>query len=224
LAAIPSNWSSKAHLFPVTGISSEDLTRRPQNNTAGHPFRVLSAGSLIRVKGFSLAIKAFTKFSDQYPDTEFNIIGSGPEELRLRTLIKNSKMESKVHLIAHMPRRELLSNMETHDVFLFPSLRDGGGAVVIEAMAAGKPVICLDTGGPGMHTTDEWGFKIAPSSPDKAVRELSSALERLYNDQDLRRRLGQAARKRAEDFYHWDKLGDQLMEIYDKALASGRGA
>jgi glycosyltransferase involved in cell wall biosynthesis len=79
--------------------------------------------------------------------------------------------------VPHMPRGELLSNMESHDVFLFPSLRYGGGAVVIEAMAAGKPVVCLDTGGPGMHITDDWGFKIIPRSPRDAVLELASALE-----------------------------------------------
>ena len=120
-----------------------------------------------------------------------------------------------------MPRGELLSNMESHDVFLFPSLRDGGGAVVIEAMAAGKPVVCLDTGGPGMHITDDWGFKIVPRSPDDAVSELASALEQLYNDEDLRSRMGKAARKRAEMVYHWDRLGEQLMNIYEESLEAG---
>jgi len=179
---------------------------------------VLSAGSLIRVKGFRLAIKAFNEFADQYPDTEFNIIGSGPEELRLKILIQESDLETKVHLLGHMPRADLLSNMEAHDVFLFPSLRDGGGAVVIEAMAAGKPIVCLDTGGPGMHIDDKSGFKVVPSSPKSAIHELASALGRLYNEKDLRNQMGQSARQRAQDFYHWDKLGEQLMEIYTETL------
>jgi len=220
--AMSSNWSSKVHLFPVTGISSADLAQNPLASATGSPFRVLSAGSLIRIKGFSLAIKAFKKFADHYPDTEFNIIGSGPEERRLRSLIHSSSLDTKVHLLGQMPRGELLSRMGAHDVFLFPSLRDGGGAVVIEAMAAGKPVVCLDTGGPGMHITDNLGFKIAPRSPKDAVHELASALERLYLDRDLRQRMGQAARERAENFYHWDKLGEQLMEIYQEAFDADR--
>ena len=221
IAAVPSNWSKKVHLFPVTGVTSEDLAPEPTTGNTGQPFRVLSAGSLIRVKGFSLAIKAFKEFSDRHPDAEFDIIGSGPEGPRLRSLIQETSLDSKVHLVPHMPRGELLSNMESHDVFLFPSLRDGGGAVVIEAMAAGKPVVCLDTGGPVLHITGDWGFKIVPRSPDDAVRELASALEQLYNDEDLRSRMGKAARKRAEMVYHWDRLGEQLMNIYEESLEAG---
>jgi len=218
LAAVPSSWYSKALLFPVTGVSSTDLSRSTSTGVTNPLFRVLSAGSLIRVKGFSLAIKAFKEFADQYPDTEFNIIGSGPEELRLKSLIERLGLQSKVHLLPNMSRVELLSNMDAHDVFLFPSLRDGGGAVVIEAMAAAKPVVCLDTGGPGMHIDDKWGFKIVPSSPKVAVHELASALGRLYNDQELRHRMGREAHRKAQDFYHWDKLGEQLMAVYQPLL------
>ena len=218
VAAVPASWSKKVHLFPVTGVSSEDLSSDPTSDKTSQAFRILSAGSLIRVKGFSLAIKAFKEFSDRHPEAEFDIIGSGPEEPRLRSLIQETSLDSKVHLVPHMPRTELLSNMSSHDVFLFPSLRDGGGAVVIEAMAAGKPVICLDTGGPGMHITDDWGFKIIPSSPSNAIHELASALEQLYNDVGLRSRMGNAARKRAEMVYHWDRLGEQLMDIYEESL------
>jgi glycosyltransferase involved in cell wall biosynthesis len=222
VAAVPGSWSGKVHLYPVTGISSTDLAQNLAGNSNGIPFRVLSAGSLVRIKGFSLAIKAFKQFADLYPDSEFNIIGSGPEESRLRGLIHSSNLDTKVHLLGQMPRGELLSRMSFHDVFLFPSLRDGGGAVVIEAMAAGKPVVCLDAGGPGMHVSDEWGFKITPTTPKDAVNELASALERLYLDPDLRQRMGRAARKRSKNFYHWDKLGDQLMKIYHGAIDAGR--
>lgn len=223
VAAVSKSWSQKVFLFPVTGVSSTDLEQQPSNNTTDKPFRVLSAGSLLRIKGFSLAIRAFKQFSDKYPDSEFNLIGSGPEELRLRRLIHGSQLETKTHLLGHMPRGEVLSKMSDHDVFLFPSLRDGGGAVVIEAMAAGRPVICLDTGGPGMHITDEWGIKITPTFPENAVQELAAALERLYLDRDLRQRLGSAAHERAENDYHWDKLGDRLMEIYKQSFGVGHG-
>jgi len=223
-AAMPKNWSQKTRFFPVNGVSSADLALSPSANGTARapdgPFRVLSAGSLIRVKGFGLAIKAFKEFSDRHPDAEFDIIGSGPEQPRLQSLIQSLDLGTKVHLLPHMMRSELLERMGSHDVFLFPSLRDGGGAVVIEAMAVGKPVVCLDTGGPGMHITEEWGVKIKPRSPKDAIQELASALEHLYLDQDLRRKLGQAAHERAENFYHWDKLGEQLMEIYEETLAT----
>ena len=84
----------------------------------------------------------------------------------------------------------------------------------IEGRAAGKPVVCLDIGGPGMHVTDECGIKITPKSPEETVRELAEALERLYLDKELRLRLGKAAQKRAKEMYHWDQLGERLTGIY----------
>jgi len=108
--------------------------------------------------------------------------------------------------------------MAEADVFLFPSLRDGGGAVVLEAMASGTPVICLDSGGPGFHVRPEWGIKVAAKDPDSAVRDMAEALERLYLDQGMRTRMGRTAKARVLEFYVWDKLGDRLSGIYSKCL------
>ena len=215
---VPAKWAHKVNFFPVNGITTEDLALTAKTSEKSGGFRVLSAGTLIRVKGFALAIKAFKEFVAKYPQASFEIVGSGPEEAHLRQMIESSGLQSQVHIQAAIPRTELLSKMTASDVFLFPSLRDGGGAVVIEAMAAGKPVVCLDTGGPGTHINQECGFKITPVSPDSAATELALALGQLYEDEALRISLGKAGRTRAESEYHWDRLGDRLMDIYQQAL------
>ena len=215
---IPRKWAHKVSEFPVNGISSKDLALANGSHAVDDQFQVLSAGSLIRVKGFSLAIKAFKEFESRHPDSEFSIVGSGPEEPRLRAVVERAQLHPKVKLVPAVSRDELLSKMASCDVFLFPSLRDGGGAVVIEAMAAGKPVICLDSGGPGMHVTEGSGIKIRPSYPEDAAHNLADALERLHQDKALRLKLGEAARERAEQVYHWDRLGERLMEVYQHAL------
>ena len=221
VSKMPHKWADKVQMFPVNGISSNDLATGGQKPASDGQFRVLSAGTLIRVKGFSLGIKAFKEFVVRNPRSEFRIIGSGPEESRLRTLIDGSHLHSKVELVPAIPRDELLAKMAACDVFLFPSLRDGGGAVVIEAMSAGKPVVCLDSGGPGMHVTKECGIKIAAHSPEDAAHQLAEALERLHQDETLRFQLGKAAKERAEKIYLWDRLGERLMEVYRHALTTG---
>jgi len=217
VSQVPHSLSNKVRLFPVNGVSSKELCiatpRKPDDL-----FHVFSAGSLIRVKGFGLSIKAFKEFSDRHPEAEFTIAGGGPEKDRLTAIVSRLQLQAKVRLLGAMPHDELLANMAACDVFLFPSLRDGGGTVVIEAMAAGKPVVCLDTGGPGMHISKECGIKIAPRTPEHAVHELAGALERLYLDEGLRHKLGKAAREKAEQEYHWDRLGARLMETYGEAL------
>ena len=220
---IPAKWSHKVHLFPVSGVSSEDLSLTKPEVTDGSEFKVISAGSLIRVKGFSLAVKAFQKFVENHPDSKLTIVGSGPEEERLRNLIRSYDLTEKVELPGALPRLDLLQRMASSDVLLFPSLRDGGGTVVIEAMSAAKPVICLDAGGPGLHVTEECGIKVTPTSTSETVESLANALERLYLDQDLRLKLGKAGRERVMELYHWDRLGARLMDIYQSILPRGRG-
>ena len=219
---IPDKWSHKVHLFPVSGVSSEDLALSFPNETKDSEFSVLSAGSLIRVKGFGLAIRAFKQFSDKHPNTRLTIAGDGPEESRLRGLIQSYQLEDRVDLLGAIPRNALLARMAASDVLLFPSLRDGGGTVVIEAMSAAKPVVCLDIGGPGLHINEECGIKLTPTSPSDTVKNLADALERLYLDADLRLKLGQAARKRVEKEYHWDRLGERLMAVYQPILHAGQ--
>ncbi len=220
ISKIPGKCRHKVQIFPVNGISSSDLALAAAASDTGGQFRVLSAGSLVRVKGFGLAIKAFKEFASKFPSSELRIIGSGPEEYRLRAIGESGLIGSKVKLFPAMPRDELLAEMASCDVFLFPSLRDGGGAVVIEAMSMGKPVVCLNTGGPGMHVTEECGISIKPDSPEDAHHRLAEALERLRRDENLRLRLGRAAKKRAEQVYHWDRLGERLMEVYRQAAAA----
>lgn len=224
LEAIPPKWQTKAHLFPVNGVSSSDLALSESAEAPNHSFRVLTAGKLLSIKGFSLAICAFKAFLDQraaFPsisEARFTIVGDGPELANLEALVRKLGLERHVEFVAWMPRQQLLATMASYDVFLFLSLRDGGGAVVVEAMAAGRPVICLDHAGPGLHVTENCGIKIAPRSPEQVVLDVAEALRCLYCDAELRRRLGHAARKRATQVYHWDRLGERLREIYAELL------
>jgi glycosyltransferase involved in cell wall biosynthesis len=152
------------------------------------------------------------------------IIGKGPEEERLNRLIEEMGLGDSVRIQDWLPRNEVLKAMRSSDVFLFPSFRDGGGAVVVEAMASGLPVICLGSGGPGSHVRAEWGIKVSPSDPDRVALEMGRALKTLHDDEGFRAALGEAARKRAAEYYLWDALGERLHEIYRSIVPGPRGS
>jgi glycosyltransferase involved in cell wall biosynthesis len=233
--AVPLRLKSKVQLFPVNGISAEDLRIFSGTNEAGYSvtvpdqdqqrlyggtFQVLSAGKLLSLKGYALAIRGFARFAKRHSDVSFTIVGDGPERARLENLIRELGLEAQVQLKRWIPRADLLSLMRHCDAFLFPSLRDGGGAVVVEAMAASKPIVCMDLAGPGMHVTEDCGIKIPPRSPDGTIELMAQALETLYQDRELRLKMGQAGRARAEQVYRWDHLGDRLLKIYGEALGA----
>ena len=102
--SLPKKWTHKAHLFPVSGVSTEDLNWSTGERSEHDNFNVVSAGSLIRVKGFGLTIKSFKEFSDSHPDSRLTIYGSGPEERRLRRLVEQAQLQDNV-----MNQKKMLS-------------------------------------------------------------------------------------------------------------------
>jgi glycosyltransferase involved in cell wall biosynthesis len=238
LAALPESLQSKASLFPVNGISADDLavmTRQDGSGTTvggdahvahsdSKEFLVLSAGRLIALKGYRLAIKAFKLFAEQHNDVRLLLIGEGPDLDRLKAQVRSLDLGDRVSLPGWMPREAVLRTLAKCDVFLFPSFRDGGGAVIIEAMAAGKPVVCMDLAGPALHVTEECGIKVRSSSPGTTVEDFANALDRLYRNPELRLRMGKRARERVEQVYTWEHLGDRLRVIYDEVVAEDPGS
>jgi glycosyltransferase involved in cell wall biosynthesis len=217
IASLPARWRKKAQLLSVNGISGHELAP-PQQPARSDKFGVLSAGRLVPLKGFSLALRAFAIFAARHPEAEFTIIGKGPELSRLENLIRQLGIEKQARIESWMPRERLLARMRSCDVFLFASLRDGGGLVVVEAMASGKPVICFDLGGPGLHINPGCGFKVQARDPEQAVRDMAQALGELAADRKLYEQMAWAAFERARQLYAWDRVTRRIVAAYEKTM------
>jgi glycosyltransferase involved in cell wall biosynthesis len=221
---LPGRWRKKAQLLSVNGVSLDKIPRPAVTKPQGRRFQLLTAGRLIPLKGFDLAIRAFglflerLKHEQQGVAAEMKIVGDGPESVRLRAQIEETGLGDRVRLVKWMPREELFREMAESDAFVFASLRDGGGLVVVEAMAAGKPVVCFDLAGPGLHVTEECGIKVYAHSPEQAILDLASAFHRLYSMEALRAGMGLAARKRAEEIYDWSRVAERINRVYLDAL------
>jgi len=218
LEALPARWQKKAKPLSVNGISNSELTP-PESRPRNAKFAILSAGRLIPLKGFDLALRAFALFARKHPEAMFVLIGEGPELGRLQTLVQELGIERQTRIEGWMPRERLLAKMRFCDVFLFASLRDGGGSVVVEAMAAGKPVVCLDLAGPALHVNPECGFKVPAHHPEQAAQDMAEALDRLANDRELCTRMGRAAFERARQDYDWDRVAERVSEAYRATVA-----
>ncbi len=221
VAAVPRHVRDKTHLFPVNGIAPEEAIEMgaPVKRPAAERkrFIIVSAGHFISLKCFDLGIRAFVAFAREHPHAILELVGDGPERARLVRLVRDLGMTDQVRFPGWSSRTELLHRIAQADVFLFPSARDGGGAVVVEAMATGTPVVCLDIGGPGYHVQDIWGVKIDPGGTEQVIRDMARALHRLHDDPELRTAMGSAGKQRVQDVYLWDRLGEELNKIYKEA-------
>ena len=211
--------ASKVVTMPEVAWPAEEIQRLAAVPVhTGNPFRVLSLGRLLHWKGFHLGLTAFARFVREFPQSEYWLIGDGPERRNLERLARKLGVKDKVRFWGALPRAEALAKLAGCDVLVHPSLHDSGGWVCVEAMAAGRPVICLDLGGPALQVTEETGFKIPVCTPDQAVEEMAAAMLRLARDPDLRHSMGEAARRRVREKFSWERRGEQVHSLYGELL------
>lgn len=196
------------------GLLPEEVAQLNQHPLPDRaPLRFISIGRFLHWKGFHLGLRAFAQ-ANLPPESEYWIVGKGAEAEALQALAINLGIANRVKFLAEMPRAELIAHLSNCIALVHPSLHESGGFVCLEAMASGRPVICLDLGGPAVQVTAETGFKIPAHDPDQAVREMTIAMTRLAKEPALRSQLGMAGRQRVNALFNWETKGKRLAEVY----------
>jgi len=182
------------------------------------PFRVISMGRLIHWKGFHLSLRAFAEFLPTHPDSEYWIVSDGPEGETLKELARHLGVQTNVVFWGRLPTLEdVYDKLAQCDVLMHPALHEAFGNACLEALAAGRPVVCLDWGGPALQVTAETGFTVPATDPVQAVHDMAAALKQLASDIELRVRMAQSARQRVEEHFDWQERGEWMNAVYHKA-------
>ena len=209
LKCLPRPYREKARIQLAIGIDGKERGGHSAgvNGRVGDEFRVLYVGRFIGWKGMHLGLRAFKKILKVFPNARLTMIGRGREETEWRKLADSLSIMDYITWVPWVQRKDLSSFYSSHDVFLYPSLHDSGGLVVLEAMSHGLPVVCLNLGGPGIIVNQTCGFPVVTRkrSQGHIVDEIADALLRLAQDQQLRHRLSKGATERVM-FFGWDTL------------------
>jgi glycosyltransferase involved in cell wall biosynthesis len=180
------------------------------------PMRFIGMARLLHWKGFHLGLRAFAAAA--LPDAEFWIVGDGPERGHLEELAAELGIEQHVKFWGSVERQTALAKLGECHVLVHPSLHDSGGWVCVEAMAAGRPVVCLDLGGPAVQVNAECGIVVAADTPEQATRDLAAAMRQLAGDRDLRRRMGEAGQRHVKDDFNWADRAEDAIREYRKVV------
>jgi glycosyltransferase involved in cell wall biosynthesis len=211
--------SASVVVLSHTALPDTDFERLRQCSVRdAAPFRLVSIGRFCHWKGFHLGLKAFSAIHARIPGAEYWFIGDGPERRLLEALAVRNGVSGKVQFFGNLPREEAWVRLAQCDVLVHPSFHDSGGYVCVEAMAAGRPVICLDTGGPALLVTPETGVKVALSTPEQTLEDLSQAILTLALDDRLRLQLGESARRRVQNSLLWKHKRNMLGSLYGSNL------
>jgi glycosyltransferase involved in cell wall biosynthesis/peptidoglycan/xylan/chitin deacetylase (PgdA/CDA1 family) len=208
-----------SQLFPDTGLAA--VLPAPRGPRAPGPLRVLWAGHLIPRKALGLLIEALARLPGDVP-CEVRVVGDGPEKLRWQRLARRRGVEHAVTWLGWLPHAAMQEQYRWADVFAFTSLRDNLGTVVLEALGAGLPVVCLDHQGVHDVVSEACGIKIPVTRPRDTAARLADALRTLAADAALRQRLGAAAVERARQ-YTWSRQGGSMADVYRQVLQRRAG-
>jgi len=178
-------------------------------------------GRLLNWKGFHLSLRAFAQFHREHEASEYWLIGDGPERKNLMSLVQKLGIADSVRFWGTLPRERVLELLDECDVLAHPSLHDSGGWVCLEAMAAKRPVICLDLGGPALQVTSDTGIKIPVITPTQVVYNLADAMLKLARNPVLRANMGEKAQQRICEEFSWDVKCQQMQKFYHEVLNRG---
>jgi glycosyltransferase involved in cell wall biosynthesis len=146
------------------------------------------------------------------------VLGDGKEHQRLQLLCVELGLEDHVSFHGFMPQAECVEILQGADALVLNSLYECGGAVVLEAMSMGLPVIGPDWGGPADYLDETCGILVHPSPRATYPARIAEAIGVLAADPDLRRRMGRAGAARVRENFDWAVKVEQMVSIYRATL------
>lgn len=219
VARIPRRYRAKCVVQLAIGIDDAEIVNAPYDPPRAA--RLLFVGRLLYWKGLHVAIRALALARPSIPDVKMKIVGSGEDRAWLETEARAAGVVDALEWVSSTPHEDIVREYRESVCMVFPSLHDSGGMVVLEALAAGLPVICLDLGGPGIIATPECALIVSArqASPKEVVRGLAESMIRMVRDPQLRARLSANTARRAQELT-WDRAVENLYGGIDRR--SGR--
>lgn len=212
MTILPDKHRRKACCILETGID-EDLLERctpPRDRAERDIPTLLYTGRLVAVKNVEVLLLAAARARDRGSQFRLRIVGDGPERRSLEETAERLGLVSVVKFVGAVSHEHVLEELRRADVYVFPSLKEGGAWSLMEAMCAALPVICLDTSGMSVITTDQCAMRISPTSREAIIEGFAEAIVALCSSGELRARLGSNARERMRKEFLWDRKGEQV--------------
>jgi len=183
----------------------------------GERLKVGTVAHLSPEKGHHVLLEAAARIVSRFPEVVFVLVGKGKSMFELQDKIRELDIED--HVICTGFRYDSEALTKEFDIFCLPSLSEGLSSAILVAMASSLPVVATQVGGiPELVVDGETGLLV----PANDVRQLASALRQVLESQSLRRRMGQAGRRRVEQSFTLQRKLDETEQLYLTLLASDR--
>ena len=174
-------------------------------------------GRLVPYKGADILLEAVAEFL-RSGQLELHIIGDGPQKSLLEAMVDRLGIGNSVRFEGWVPHIEIQNRLRLCDVLILPSVREFGGAVVVEAMALGVAPIVADYGGPSELVDEKTGIRVPFSDRQSLVIGIKEAIGDAIRYPHMLDKLGAAGREKVQTKLTWDAKAEQIAAVYDAVL------
>ncbi|WP_207101611.1 glycosyltransferase family 4 protein [Paracoccus shandongensis] len=218
---IPGPYRPKTLWLPENAIDPARFNRVAPQDPAG-PLRACFIGRMVPYKGPDMVIEAVAPLA-RAGRLVLDMVGDGPLMAGLQDQVRHLGIGEAVTFHGTLPHEAVQDVAARANLLTFPSIREFGGGVVLEAMALGVVPMVVDYAGPGELVTGDTGFKIPLGRRDQIVSDLRAALEGVLADPSVLAPLARAARARAFQDFTWSAKARQIAKAYDWILQGKPG-
>lgn len=208
----PKRYRSRINILE-DGAIEPDIFDYHANHKIQNEIRIISTSRLIGFKNVISIIEALQLVPSSYK-INCVIIGSGPEKQKIQKL--SSESPHSIIFKEHLSRNEVLQELANSDIFISPSLRDACNLSLLEAMAIGLPVICLNWSGMAISTDDSCAIRLPVTDPKQMPQDMAAAIIKLIENPQLREQLENAGRKRIKEVFNWEAKGQFMENLFFK--------
>ena len=220
LRDLPPNVLPKAFNFSDVGYEEKrDNTHSKRQFSAA--MTVLFVGRLVPYKCADVLVRAFAS-SSQLRHHRLMIIGDGPDRILIERLVRENGLEHCVELTGWLSHEEVMRRMDEAHVFAFPSIRELGAGVVVEAMGTGLACVVTDYGAPSLYAAEGRGVLIPLTNKPGLVAGFTRALEELAGDPARRAGIAAAGQSYVEANLTWDAKADKIVQVYEWILGRSK--
>lgn len=212
----------RARSFVHMGVSADatkSVAAPPQDSGE---LRMVTIDRLVHWKGVDLLIEGLAAFRDAGSgQARLIMAGDGPYRPYLEQLVQDKNLTDSVEFLGQLPDREaVLDLLFGCHLFALPTLRDLPLIGMLDAMAVGLPILCLDHGASGELVPDEAGFKIPVRNREQVVTDIAVAIASGAGDLPSLRQRGWRAREHALAVHNWDRIGEEIDRLYQELAPS----
>ncbi len=205
------------HSRVVCEIGPPDHEPSPINTRWSiEPLRLVWSGLHVSRKALPLLLRAVSRLHGD-ARVQVDILGEGPRTSSWQRLAQRLGVDDRCTWHGWLPREQALAIMRAGHAFVITSLFDLTSTVIVEALALGVPVICLDHCGFADVVTPDCGIKVPVRNPGQVAADLAAAIAELWQDEPRRQRLAEGSLRRAAAF-SWDTKGEAVNALYADAV------